>query len=81
MGNVWHLDLGGTRITDAGLAEIEKMPQVMELFLRGTAVTDAGMVHVERMPRLEWLDIDDTGVSEEKSTEIRNLLLRSQATR
>ena len=45
--------LGGTRVTDAGLAALERFTNLTRLHLDRTDVTDTGLQHVARLPRLE----------------------------
>lgn len=51
------LDLGGTRVTDDGLAAISRCASLRCLGLGGTLVSDAGLVHLQALPELETLDL------------------------
>ena len=59
-----HLYLSETRITDAALAELVGMPNLVDLAVRETRVSDAGLAYVERMPKLRTLDVTDSRVTE-----------------
>ena len=54
------LDLRRTQVTDAGLAELAKMPRLRRLQLQETNVTDAGLANIKTLPDLEVLNLYDT---------------------
>lgn len=56
--------LDGTRITDAGMAELGQMVTLQVLHIRGTAITDAGLQHLSGLRNLFKLALDDTAVSD-----------------
>jgi uncharacterized membrane protein len=58
------LDVSGTQITDAGLAVVERFPNVTRLHLNGTAITDAGITHLARLPHLEYLNLYGTKITD-----------------
>lgn len=60
---VW-LDLSRTRITDAGLKTLEKMPNLQHLDLRGTAVGDAGLDALAPLRNLRTLGLYGTAVTD-----------------
>jgi mono/diheme cytochrome c family protein len=60
---VW-LDLSRTRITDAGLKALEKMPNLQHLDLRGTAVGDAGLHALAPLQDLRTLGLYGTAVTD-----------------
>lgn len=60
---VW-LDLGGTSVTDAGLAVVGQLPHLVRLDLSRTRVTDAGLVPLEKLAYLESLNLYGTGVGD-----------------
>lgn len=60
---VW-LNLGGTSITDVGLARLAAFSQLRRLHLERTAVTDAGLVSIAAIPRLEYLNLYGTTVTD-----------------
>jgi hypothetical protein len=61
---VTWLDLSGTRVTDAGLATLARLPNLTRLSLGNTAVSDAGLRHLAALVRLEYLNLFDTRVSD-----------------
>ena len=62
--NLRWLDLAGTRITDAGLAPISAMPNLIRLHLERTAITDSGLGCLASLPELEYLDLYGTAVTD-----------------
>ena len=58
------LDLGGTRVGNAGLAVIARMPNLTRLFLEGTAVGDEGLKHLKALKHLEYLNLHGTSVTD-----------------
>lgn len=57
-----EVDLHGTHIGDAELAQLASLPNLRELGLRGTEVTDAGLAYLSGLP-LVSLDLRATGVT------------------
>jgi YHS domain-containing protein/uncharacterized membrane protein len=62
--NIAVLNLAGTKVTDAGLAELARMPNLQRLRLERTAVTDAGLAHLANHQKLEYLNLWGTGISD-----------------
>ena len=60
---VW-LDLSRTRVTDAGLKALEKMPNLQHLDLRDTAVGDAGLDALAPLHDLRTLGLYGTAVTD-----------------
>lgn len=60
---VW-LNLAGSKITDAGLAHIAKLPKLTKLHLENTAVSDEGLKHLANLEHLEYLNLYNTKVSD-----------------
>ena len=58
------LNLGGTKITDAGLASVAALPKLTRLHLERTAVTDAGMAQLAGLQHLEYLNLYGTKVTD-----------------
>jgi uncharacterized membrane protein/mono/diheme cytochrome c family protein len=58
------LDVSGTQITDAGLAVVEKFPNLTRLHLHRTAITDAGVMHLARLSHLEYLNLYETKITD-----------------
>jgi uncharacterized membrane protein len=66
---VTWLSLGGTRVTDDGLAVVEQFRNLTRLHLDRTDVSDTGVQHLTKLTRLEYLNlygsrVTDTGLSE-----------------
>ena len=74
MQKLTFLDLGGTKITDAGLKEVAKLHQLTLLYLRDTKITDAGLKDVAKMKQLEWLALYDTKVTKAGVAELKKAL-------
>jgi hypothetical protein len=62
--HIAQLVLARTRITDAGLVAVAKLPRLVQLDLRETAVGDAGMAHLAKAPRLQVLNLFATKVTD-----------------
>ncbi|QIF04026.1 c-type cytochrome domain-containing protein [Roseimicrobium sp. ORNL1] len=58
------LDLGRSKVTDAGLATVGKMPALQRLHLENTAVTDAGLAQLAGLQNLEYLNLYGTKVTD-----------------
>lgn len=61
---VLWLDLGGTRVSDKGLAELAKLPNLTRLHLQHTQVGDSGVTQVARLAGLEYLNLYGTAVTD-----------------
>lgn len=61
---IHRLDLGGTKVTDAGLARLATMPALRQLRLDRTQITDEGLSHLTGLPRLESLNLHTTAVTD-----------------
>lgn len=62
--NVETLNLGRSQITDAGLAHVGEMKNLVWLDLSNTAVTDAGLEHLSGLPLLHYLNLYGTAISD-----------------
>ena len=62
---VLWLDLGGTRVSDRGLAEVARLPNLTRLHLQHTEVSDGGVAHLTGLQRLEYLNLYGTAVTDE----------------
>ncbi len=60
-----HLDLRGSRITDAGVTALSRLPVLRELGLAQTHLTDASVQSLASMPGLQRLHIWKAGLSED----------------
>ena len=66
---VTWLSIGGTRVTDVGLAVLERFANLTRLDLSRTHVTDTGLQHLAGLTRLEYLnlygsDVTDAGLAQ-----------------
>ena len=48
------LDVGGGKITDAGIAQLQNLKHIYDLRLRCNGMTDAGMAHLQRLRQLGY---------------------------
>ena len=61
---IFALNLAGTKVTDAGLAALTKLPNLRMLHLEKTAVGDAGLAHLKGLNSLEYLNLYGTQVTD-----------------
>jgi hypothetical protein len=69
-----ELSLDGSRVTDAGLAQLPGQTGLEYLNLDGTAVTDAGLVHLKTLSRLGYLNLGGTRVTDAGVAELQQAL-------
>jgi uncharacterized membrane protein/YHS domain-containing protein len=62
--NLRWLDLSGTAVTDAGLAQVSAMRHLARLQLERTAITDAGLTQLAGLADLESLNLYGTAVTD-----------------
>ena len=62
--NIAQLDLGRTKITDAGLKTVAQLPRLAQLDLRQTSVTDAGLEALTKLKNLQSLNLYGTQVTD-----------------
>ncbi len=62
---VLWLDLGGTSVSNRGLAEIARLPNLTRLHLQHTQVGDGGVALLAKLPRLEYLNLYRTAITDE----------------
>lgn len=62
--NIRWLDLGGTKVTSAGLKCIAGARNITRLHLERTAITDAGLVHLAKLRHLEYLNLYGTRIGD-----------------
>ena len=55
--------MDGTKVTDAGLADLRGLSNLQSLDLKETRVTDAGLVHLKGLSNLQSLDLNGTKVT------------------
>jgi uncharacterized membrane protein len=62
--NLRWLDLAGTKVTDAGLAQLTVFPNLARLHLERTPITDAGLASLAGLANLEYLDLYGTAITD-----------------
>ena len=62
--NLRWLDLGGTAVSDSGLAQLTRMPNLTRLHLERTRITDSGLAHLGALHSLEYLNLYGTEVTD-----------------
>jgi mono/diheme cytochrome c family protein len=67
------LDLGGTSVTDAGLADVSRMHRLERLHLDGLRTTDEGLAHLTHLTRLEYLNLRGTLVTDKGIPQLHSL--------
>ena len=70
---VRQLNLGRTKITDAGLKEVAKLQNLTWLRLDGTEITDTGLKDVAKLQQLVILDLNDTKITDAGLKEVAKL--------
>ena len=70
---VTSLSFKFTKITDAGLKDVTKFPQLTLLSLKNTPITDNGLKEVAKLHKIEWLDISATKITDTGLKELANL--------
>ncbi|MHC4630411.1 MAG: redoxin family protein [Planctomycetota bacterium] len=67
------LQLGATRITDAGLGHLKNLTALQNLCVHRTQVTDAGLAHLKGLTRLQSLCLHNTRISDASLAYLKNL--------
>jgi hypothetical protein len=57
-----ELNLAGSKISDAGLAQVARLRSLRSLNLARTPITRAGLDVIDELPELEWLNIGGTRI-------------------
>jgi hypothetical protein len=68
------LGLGGTSLSDAGVAHLLPLAELDTLVLAGTKITDAGIVRLKTLKRLRQLVVSGTAVTAAGAAELRKSL-------
>jgi hypothetical protein len=73
--NLRYINLAENRnITDAGLADLENLPQLTALNLSSTNVTNKGLAALKNLPHLSWLDLSYCNrISEEGGKALKSM--------
>ena len=66
--------LDGTKVTDAGLADLKGLKRLTHLYLCDTGVTDAGLAHLKGLTELQRLDLIGTTVTDTGVADLRKAL-------
>ncbi len=65
--------LGGTALTNDGLAHVKALPKVVELNLKDTQVTDDGLAHIAGLGTLVRLHLEQTKVTDAGLAHLKDL--------
>ncbi|MCA9200272.1 MAG: hypothetical protein KDA87_22185, partial [Planctomycetales bacterium] len=68
------LSLRGTRVTDAGLKHLAKLPNLMALYLDETDITDKGLACLHEIKTLSDVSFDDTRTTRDGESKLREAL-------
>jgi len=71
--NLRWLDLAGTKVSDAGLAQIAAMPNLVRLHLERTSISDTGLVRIASLAELEYLDLYGTDITDSGLAQLQML--------
>ncbi len=66
--------LRGRKLTDAGLAHVAALKDVVSLNLRDTSITGAGLSHLGGLTGLRWLHLERTGIGDEGTEHLARLV-------
>ena len=77
-GEVVRVNLFGTKITDAGMADLKGLTNLKTLRLALTQITDAGLVHLKGLTNLESLSLFGTQVTDAGIAELQKALPNCQ---
>jgi hypothetical protein len=65
--------LGGTALTDDGLANVKVLPKVVQLNLKDTQITDEGLAHIAGLATLNMLHLEKTKVTDAGLVHLKDL--------
>jgi hypothetical protein len=65
--------LGGTALTDEGLAHVKVLPKVVQLDLKDTQITDAGLANLAAIATLNKLHLEKTKVTDAGLVHLKDL--------
>lgn len=68
-----NLGLQGTNVTDATLAILKDVANLVQLNLRGTKITDAGLAQLKTLSNLLELHLENTAVTDAGLANLKNL--------
>jgi YHS domain-containing protein len=67
------LDLAGTAVSDAGLARLSDMPNLIRLHLERTRIGDAGLARLATLNQLEYLNLYGTEITDAGLEQLQDL--------
>ncbi|MBI3839870.1 MAG: hypothetical protein HY288_18255 [Planctomycetia bacterium] len=65
--------LGGTALTDEGLASVKVLPKLVQLDLKDTQITDAGLVNLAGIATLNRLHLEKTKITDAGLVHLKDL--------
>jgi len=71
--NLRWLDLTGTKVSDAGLAQLTAMPNLVRLHLERTSISDTGLVRLANLADLEYLNLYGTSITDSGLMQLQTL--------
>jgi hypothetical protein len=74
--DVWSIDFSAckNKPTDADLANLEPLTELVDLDLDGSPITDAGLIHLYKLKNLRYVILANTGVTAEGMERLRRAL-------
>ena len=73
-GEIDHVGLFGTPITDAGLVHLKGLTSLQDLNLSGTKITDVGLAHLAGLTSLRPLRLHNTQITDAGAAKLRKAL-------
>jgi hypothetical protein len=67
------MQLDGTKLTDAGMASVGKIPGLIELTLNETGITSAGFSSLKELKNVRILKFEDTAVDDKAAEVIKDM--------
>ena len=69
MESIQHLEIGGAKITDAGMVHVAKMPNLQSLGIYPSDVSNTGILKLKPLLKLEQLSVGPY-VTEDAATQL-----------
>ena len=73
LSKVDSLNLRGTEVTSAGLAQLQHLKALTHLHREKTKVNDAGLKHLQQLPNLEYLNLYGTEITDAGLSQLSSL--------
>jgi hypothetical protein len=67
------VQLGFSKVTDADLANLKKMPKIQSLYLNNCKISDRGMVNLKGLKDLIFLELSNTNVTDAGLKNLKDL--------